>query len=200
VIIAFSVLAILVPRASASAGQSIDPLTLNPPAFPPYTCMATGSGAICEKDLPPAPYGPSDNQLYCGTGANAFDTFDSGIQSESVVRYYDANLNVVRREIHLNDDGQWSNANTGASVPYLTRWHITDIPVVPGDLSSFTETVTGRNSFVLPHDGAIALDNGRLTTDPNGDVTFASGRHDILAYVMGDTSALQQLCALLGAS
>jgi hypothetical protein len=59
---------------------------------------------------------------------------------------------------------------------------------------------TGVNRFVLPHDGLLALDNGRLTTDPNGDITFASAHHDILAYLLGDTSALQKLCAALGAS
>lgn len=199
-ILALGGVAIIVPRTPASAGQYIDPMTLNPPAFPPYTCMATGRGAICEKDLPPAPYGPSDNQLYCGTGANAFDTFDSGVESEKVTRYYDANLNLVRRVTHYNDDGQWSNALTGVSVAYETRWLITDILGVPGDLSTITETTTGSNMFVLPHEGVLALDNGRLTTDPSGDITFVSARHDIEKYVLGDTSALQKLCAALGAS
>src|SRR6266581_6197601 len=44
VIMAMVPLAIIAPLASVLAGQSINPLTLNPPAFPPYTCMGTGGG------------------------------------------------------------------------------------------------------------------------------------------------------------
>ncbi len=201
VIMAMVPLAIVGPLASVLAGQSINPLTLNPPpAVPPYTCMGTGGGAICEKDIPPAPYGPSDNQIFCGTGTNAFDTFDSGVESEKVTRYYDANLNLVRRVTIFDDDGQWSNAVTGVSVPYEQHQIITDVLGVPGDLSTITETTTGVNRFVLPHEGLLLLDNGRVTTDPSGDITFASARHDILAGSLGDTAALQKLCAALGAS
>ena len=200
VIIAIVPLAIIVPLASVSAGSSINPLTLNPPAFPPYTCMSTGGGAICEKVIPPHQYGPSDNQIFCATGVNAFDTFDSGIASEKVTRYYDANLNLVRRVFQADTDGRWSNAITGQSVPYEQHQIITDIFTVPGDLSSFTETTTGVNRFVLPHDGALALDNGRMTTDPNGDFTFLTPNHDIEAYLLGSPSALGKLCTALGAS
>jgi hypothetical protein len=198
VITAIVPLAIFVPQASVSAGQPIDPLTLNPPAFPPYTCMGTGGGAICEKDIPAAPYGPSDNQIFCGTGANAFDTFDSGVEGEKVTRYYDGN-DLVRRVTVFDDDGQWSNAVTGVSAPYEQHQIITDVLGVPGDLSTITETTTGVNRFVLPHDGLLAFDNGRLTTNPNGDITFESTPHDIEAYFAGNTSALQKLCVALGA-
>jgi hypothetical protein len=198
-IMAIVPLAVIAPLASVSAGQPINPLTLNPPAFPPYTCMGTGGGAICEKDIPPTHYGPSDNQIFCGTGANAFDTFDSGVESEKVTRYYDANLNLVRRVTIFDVDGQWSNALTGVSVPYEQHQIITDVLGIPGDLSTITETTTGVNRFVLPHDGLLALDNGRLTTDSNGDFTFLTPNHDIEAYLLGDTSALQNLCAALGA-
>ncbi len=201
VILAVVPLAIVASLASVLAGQSINPSTLNPPpAVPPFTCMGTGGGAICEKDIPPTPYGPSDNQIFCGTGANAFDTFDSGVESEKVTRYYDANLNLVRRVIKYDDDGQWTNAVTGVSVPYEQHQNITDVLGVPGDLNTITETTTGVNRFVLPHNGLLALDNGRLTTDPNGDITFASARHDILAYFLGNTAALQKLCAALAGS
>jgi hypothetical protein len=200
VIMAIVPLAIIAPLTAVSAGQSINPSTLNPPAFPPYTCMGTGGGAICEKDIPPHQYGPSDNQIFCGTGANAFDTFDSGVESERVTRYYDANLNLVRRVTIFDDDGQWSNAVTGVSVPYEQHQIITDVLGVPGDLRTITETTTGENRFVLPHDGLLALDSGRMTTDPNGDFTFLTPNHDIEAYLLGGTAALQKLCAALGAS
>jgi hypothetical protein len=190
----------LIPRGSAVAGQSIDPSTLNPVPPAGYSCQVDGANIICRRSLPPTPYGPSDNQLFCGTGANAFDTFDSGVESQRAVRYYDQNRNVVRRVIYFDDDGQWSNAVTGVSVPYEQHQITTDIPVVPGDLSAVTETTTGVNRFVLPHEGEILLDNGRVTTAPDGSIEFASARHDILSYVMGDTGAFQKLCAALGAT
>lgn len=199
VVLAFSGLTVLIPHTSAFAGQYIDPSTLNPPAPPPYTCVASGGGAICRREIPPAPYGPSDNQIFCGSGANAFDTYDSGVESETAVRYYDSNLNLVRRVIHFDDDGQWSNAVTGMSVPYEQHNITTDVLAVPGDLNSITETITGNNTFTLPHMGQLALDNGRVTTAPDGTIEFASAKHDILDYVLGDTGALQQLCTALGA-
>jgi hypothetical protein len=199
-IIAIVPVAIIGPQASVSAGQYIDPLTLHPPAFPPFTCMATGGGAICEKDIPPQAYGPSDNQIFCGTGANAFDTFDSGVESEKVTRYYDANLDLVRRVGIVDADGQWTNALTGVSVPYKQHEIFTDIFTVPGDLRFSTTTVTGVIRFVLPHDGLLALDNGRLVQDPNLDLTFLTPNHDIEAYLLGDTGAFEKLCAALGAS
>jgi hypothetical protein len=161
--------------------------------------MATGSGAICQGSLAPAPYGPSDNQLFCGTGANAFDTLDGGVESERAVRYYDQNGNLIRRVVHFDDDGQWSNAITGVAVPYKQHNIITDVLATPGDLSSITETWTGGIVFTLPHQGELAVDAGRITVAPDGSFEFTSARHDILNYVLGDTSALQKLCAALGA-
>lgn len=198
-VLAVSGFAIVIPHTPVFAGQSIDPSTLNPPAPAPYTCTADGSGAICRREIPPAPYGPSDNQIFCGSGANAFDTYDSGIESETAVRYYDSNLNLVRRVIHFDDDGQWSNAVTGAFVPYEQHNVTTDVLAVPGDLNSITETITGNNTFTLPHMGQVALDNGRVTTAPDGTIEFESAQHDILDYIFGDPGALQQLCVALGA-
>jgi hypothetical protein len=199
VIVALSALALFVPPATASAGQSIDPSTLNPVPPAGYSCQVDGANIICRRSVSPAPYGPSDNQLFCGTGANAFDTYDSGVESQRSVRYYDQNGNVVRRVIVFDVDGQWSNALTGVSVPYEQHQITTDVLAVPGDFSSATETTTGVNRFVLPHEGELLLDNGRVTTAPDGSVEFASAQHDILSFVMGDTSAFQKLCSALGA-
>jgi hypothetical protein len=146
-------MAALTPHGSVFAGQLVDPSTLNPPPPSFESCEADGSNIICRGGIPPQAYGPSDNQIFCGTGANAFDTFDSGVDSEKATRYYDANLNLERRVIIFDDDGQWSNARTGVSVPYEQHQIITDVLGVPGDLSTITETkcyqmnVTGNRVY-----------------------------------------------------
>lgn len=196
----------LAPHAQAHAGQPIDPSTLNPP--PPSqvagvvvveSCQVDGRNIICRDSLGPTPWGPSDNQIFCGTGATAFDTFDNSVLSQNAVRYYDQTGNLMRQVIHFDADGQWSNALTGAAAPYTQHNIITDVLAVPGDFGSRTETETGNIVFTLPHEGALAVDAGRVTTAPDGSIDFASAQHDLLSYFQGDTSALQQLCAALGA-
>jgi len=187
----------LVPHARALAGLPIDPSTLNPPPPSFESCQTDGSTIICRGSVAPAAYGPSDNQIFCGTGATAFDTFDSGVESQSAVGYYDQARNLVRQVVHFDNDGQWSNALSGAAAPYTQHNIITDVLAVPGDFTSRAEAVTGNIVFTLPHEGTLLVDTGRFTIAPDGSIDFASARHDIFSYFEGDTSALQKLCAAL---
>lgn len=190
----------LVPHSSAFAGQYIDPSTLNPAAPPPYTCMATGGGAICRKTVTfvdkPAPSG-----LLCGSSQNPIELISADTGSQEATRYYDANLNMVRRVFHSEWVGTVTNPITGAYLGTRQRLNEVQSLTVPGDLSSIVFTYTGSNRFYLPNGGTVLLDVGReVAVDPDGPDVQASGQHPLAAYYgNGDTAAIEPICAALGA-
>lgn len=194
----------LIPHTRAFAGQPVDVSTLNPPPPAIYSCYATGSGTICRAHTSEV-HGPMDTAdeggpLVCGTGANAFDIWDFGVVTDDRTRTYDRNGNLVQRVIHETwTDSMWFNPLNGASVPYTQNQVITDVFTTPGDASSAVETVRGENVYRAPGYGAVLLEVGRTVTGPDGSILFESGQHGILNYFNGDTSALDKLCAALGA-
>lgn len=198
-----SILAAGTALVAASAGVAGQPVTqtLNPPAPSYYTCMAVGQGTICEGNPPVDSYGPIDAGLVCGTGASAFDVFDTATDVVGARRIYDADGNLVRRV--LTDDytfGEFSNPLTGATVPYSQTDIRTDAFAVPGDLGSATETTTWNIHFHAPGAGApVLMNTGRTVQAPDGTIESQSGRLEFFdIFGGGQTSLLAPLCAALG--
>src|SRR4051812_3473125 len=122
------------------AGQPVTQ-TLNPPPPAYETCKAVGNGTICQGTQTFA-FGPIDTAtegpaLVCGSGAGAFDVFDSEVGNSLARRTYDANGNLVRRVRYDQvTAGQNINPLTGAYVPYTSTLTNVDVLAVPGDLGS----------------------------------------------------------------
>jgi hypothetical protein len=172
--------------------------TLNPPPPSFETCKTVGNGTICQGNRTFS-YGPDDTGIVCGSGANAFDIYDSATNNQDASRSYDQNGNLTRRVIHENYTfGQFSNPLTGAVVPYTQHDTITDVLAVPGNLSTATETNVGENIF-KPAQGAPVFEYaGRFVVAPDGTIEFRAGQNDFFAvFVDGNTSVLQPLCAAL---
>jgi hypothetical protein len=186
----------LVP--SALAGQPVtQTLTPSPPSF--YTCMAVGSGTICHGTISGSE-GPAETGLICGSGAGAFNAVDAFSFSEVAARYYDQNGNLIKRVLHDQINGVYSNPLTGTTVPYIQHETHTDVPSVPGDLSTGTKTHTGVLIYTLPHQGQIALEAGRVIEGEDG-IEFRAGPQVFVDYYEnGDTSGIQKLCSALGAT
>ena len=168
-------------------------------AAPPQgsTCNAVGSGTICKYSHTES-YGPLDTGIVCGSGATAFDIFDSGTLETRATRYYDRDGNLTRRVLHDSISGQLINTLTGTSVPYTQRETHTTVLPDPGDFSTATTTHTGVLIFTIPHLGPVALEAGRVIEGPDG-IEFRAGPQDFVDYyVNGDASAVQELCSALG--
>ena len=195
----------LVP--AGTAGQPVTQ-TLNPPAPSYYTCKAVGQGTICQGNPPTESFGPIDtaiegNPIVCGSGASAFDVFDTATDELTARRIYDANGNLVRRV--LRDDytfGEFSNPLTGATVPYDQSDIRTDVFAIPGDLSSATETTTWNIHFHAAGAGApVFVNTGRTVQAPDFTLEFRAGRLEFFdVFADGNTSLLAPLCAALGAA
>src|SRR5207247_4111185 len=114
-------------------------------------------------------YGPIDTAdegppLVCGSGARAFDIFDTAIDDYSVWKKFDTDGNLVRRVFHDHYTyGQFSNPASGAVVPYTQTDTRLDVLAVPGDLDSATETTTWGIVFPLPGSGAPVFCNSGRT-------------------------------------
>src|SRR5439155_4515204 len=104
----------LVP--SALAGQPVtQTLTPPPPSF--YTCMAVGSGTICHGTISESS-GPEQTGLVCGSGAEAFNAWQTASFDERAARYYDGDGNLTRRVLRDEVSGQFINPSTGTVVPW----------------------------------------------------------------------------------
>ena len=192
---------VLVFAAAGLAGQPVTQ-TLNPPPPSWQTCKAVGDGTICEGTNIESD-GPYDDGVVCGSGATAFDIFDTGTDEYSVWKKFDTDGNLVRRVFHDHYTfGQLSNPLTGAVVPYTqTDTRIDDL-AVPGDLGSATETTTWQILNHVPGAGApVFWNSGRTVQFPiNGETEFRAGRLGFWQlFVDGDLSVLDPLCAALGA-
>ena len=183
---------------AAAAGQPVTQ-TLTPPPPSYYTCKTVGNGVICEGALSES-YGPDDTGIVCGSGAGAFDIFDQGTDNKHAIRFYNAAGDLTRLTRYDQDVSQFSNLLTGAAVPYTQHNTTTDIPDVPGDLASSTETTTGEVNFTVPHLGAVLLNAGRTVFGADGTLEFSAGPQGFIDYFTGKTAALAELCSALGAS
>jgi hypothetical protein len=194
------VLVVLMLSLLASAFVTVHPAaaqTLNPPPPSFETCKTVGNGTICQGNRTFS-YGLDDTGIVCGSGANAFDIYDSATNNQDASRSYDQNGNLTRRVIHENYTfGQFSNPLTGAVVPYTQHDTITDVLATPGDLGTATETNVGENIFKPAQGAPVFKYAGRFVTAPDGTIEFQAGQNDFFKLMAGDTSVLDKLCTAL---
>jgi hypothetical protein len=189
---------------AALAGEPVAQ-TLNPPPPAYEICKAVGDGTICQGTTTLSE-GPIDTAgeglpLVCGSGAGAFDAYDSFVDKSLARRIYDGNGNLVKRYRYDLQDGQYSNPLTGASAPYTSTLTNVDNLGVPGDLGSATEQTTGQFIVKPAHGSPVLMQVGRTVTtfEPDFSLDFQAGPNDFLDYAFGDTSVLGPLCDALGA-
>lgn len=190
----------LIPHATAFAGQSVDPGTLNPPPFG-AACMAVGNGAngtICKVIFNVLdPEGPSG--IVCGSGAQSVELLSSDSGVRVGTRFYNQDGNLTRRLVRQDVTGTFTNPATGLTASFVTRVNWINELAVPGDFSSATQANDGATRVSLPHGGTILVDAGREVDAPDGTPLSDAGQHPFTAYyVFGDSSAIEPLCAALG--
>jgi hypothetical protein len=193
----------LVFAASGLAGQPVTQ-TLNPPPPSYEICKAAGDGTICQgtTTFSEGPIDTADEglPLVCGSGAGAFDAYDSFVDNSLARRIYDGNGDLVKRYRYDTSDGRYSNPLTGASVPYKSTLTNVDILRVPGDLGSAIEQTTGEFIVRPASGGPVFMQVGRTVTtfEPDFSLDFQAGPNDFFDYAFGDPSVLGPLCAALG--
>jgi hypothetical protein len=186
----------LVPAASAAPSSLGE---LNPPPPDDYTCKPVGARTICTVTRHESKVAEPQDELVCGSGADAFTIYDNGDVESNFTRRYNADGNLtsrVEREVWTNSF--WSNPLTGKVVTYTQRGTFFDVLMVPGDLDSIVETVTGENVYTDPvTHKKVAISAGRVVWGPEGLLAEAGPHWDIDMFVFGDTSALDDVCAAL---
>jgi hypothetical protein len=189
---------VLLVWAIAAPGASA--VTLNPPPPDFERCHASGQQTICEGNRV-EPGHVEGTGIICFEGTpGAFELTDvSDGVSQHAARWYDADGNLVRRQISdLWLGTAWVNPNTGEGVRYHQSQTVIDVLAVPGELGTATETTTGAVNFLLPGGGAIVRNAGRTVFSFDGTLEFTSGPQAINDYFLnGDTAALQPLCDAL---
>lgn len=185
---------------SASAGQFVDPSTLNPPPPPQFNpvCTAVGFGTLCTIEFLETE-GPDATDIICGSGPNSFAVVISDTRTVRGRRYYDQNGDLTQRHFREVFVGTFTNPLTGASLDFVQSDTVLHNLAVPGDTSTGTEAITGSTRFSLPQGGVVLVDAGRTVLDASdGTILFEAGQHHFDAYfAYGDTSALQPVCDAL---
>jgi hypothetical protein len=182
---------------TAFAGPTVtEALTPPPPDF--LTCEAVGAGTICRGSISES-YEPVATGIVCGSGASAFEIFDSGTVELRATRFYDRDGNLTRRIIHFKEvGGEWSNPVAGTTVSYTQTNVTTDVLAVPGDFASATSTTRGEVIIRADSGAPVLIAVGRQVFDFEGDLISSAGRNDLAtAFFEGDTTALDRVCAAL---
>jgi hypothetical protein len=184
------------------AAQAAQPATseLNPPPPDFYTCKATGSQTICTANRVLVKEAELQPELVCGSGADAFNIYDTGDQHQRATRWYNADGNLTRRVVHDRWlSAFWSNPLNGKTVPYTQTGKITTVLAVPGDLDSATETTVGQNIYTDPvTHRKVMHSSGRTVFGADGTLEFRSGKQPFLdAFIDGDMSVFDGVCAAL---
>jgi hypothetical protein len=187
------------PQATAFAGESVNPATLNPPPPPQFnpTCKAIGAGTICDLAFTDPPIAEGTG-IFCGSGANSFEVFFTGTRSVEGKRYYDRDGNLTQRHFRETIVGTFTNPLTGATVSSTQRDTVIHNLAVPGDVNTGTETITGSQQLHLLNGGIVLVDAGRTVLAADGTLLSESGLHPFSAYYeSGDSSAVQAICDAL---
>jgi len=168
---------------------------------PGVACHTVGAGTICQFSNPDS-YGPVDTGIVCGSGQDAFDVFDQGVNNAHGTAWFDQNgdLTKVTTE-NIYSFGQWSNPLTGAVVPYTQHNIETFELAVPGDIASATWTITGENIY-RPSTGApvlIAVGRQVFNFDQSQLISSHGPNAFVAAFYLGDPGAFDRICAALEA-
>jgi hypothetical protein len=182
----------LAPHAAVFAGQPVDTSTLTPPPPSFETCTAVGNGTICQGDHT-GNEGLVDTDIVCGSGPSAFDIFDSGINHERAIHYYNDAGKLTRSVSHDNWSAtQWSNPLAGTTLPYIQHMVFTTVLAVPGDISTATNTALGEVIFTPAHSQPILLGVGKQIFAPDGALQFSAGH-----FIDLNSPELLPICAAL---
>ena len=173
---------------------------LNPPPPDFLTCKALGAGTICTGSRQEVKVAEPQDELVCGSGAEAFTIHDNAVVTQRVIRWYDANGDLTRRVIRERwKPAFWSNPLTGETVPYTQNQKATTVLAVPGDFDSATETMVGENIYTDPDTHRKVLrSTGRVVFGADGELDFRAGQQWFVdAFIDGDMSVLDDVCAAL---
>ena len=195
-VLVLAVAALVTAPVTLAAG--IDPGTLNP--VPPdfYACRATGGGAICTAHTV-EPYEFEATGIFCGSGAATVEILDSGIRDVMATRWYDGNLDLVRRQRYfLFRDAHLTNPANGRTLSYSQHNTDDNILGVPGDLDSSTTFTHGHLTMTAPGFGTVIVEGGQAIFGPTGDLEFQAGPWDLSRYYDGELDLVDDLCAALG--
>jgi hypothetical protein len=180
----------IIPSVASAAPPAAPNLTPPPPDF--LTCKATGGGTICQGSRTISG-GPEPNAPVCGSGATAFQIFDTSTLNQRAIRFYDTDGNLTKRIIHDHYRGEWSNPESGAVAPYIQNQNTTDLLAVPGDFATSTQTVTGEIVMRSGAGAPVLVDVGRQVFS-DGDLVFSAGQH---VFTSDDPAAFDAVCAAL---
>jgi hypothetical protein len=179
------------------AGQTIDVNTLNPVPPAAYTCMGTGSGAICRASRTEDLSGPSG--FLCGDAASPIELVGvDALDRLRFTRIYNADLNLVTRTVHEHFSVTFLNPVTGLTVEGTQISAVTSTFTTPGDVDSGTFAQRGVVKFFVPGAGVLLIDVGRAVLTTDRSVLVESGRHQLDQYFGGDTSVLEGVCEAVG--
>lgn len=119
------------------------------------------------------PFGGSfDNDIDCGDFG--VDLAFSG--ERTTIDFYSGDGTLVKQIRQVEYTGTLTNSVTGTSIPYEGRFVRTQ------DFLAGTVSITGlQNRVLLPGQGVVALNVGRVVFGPDGE--SASGQHDFAAQV-----------------
>jgi hypothetical protein len=171
------------------AGSPVDPATLNPVPPDIYTCQADGPNTICRASFQETIEGGEIGLLCSDQPIREWTT-----NSVDVVRYYDANRNLIRRTGRGSLSGFFSLSPSGAEpiIDVIGHWTWVDEFAVPGDLDSGLETVHG----LINHTGGSSAPGFGVQLHASGQVlpdgTFYGLDHDF-----GTPGADEAICAAL---
>lgn len=188
---------LVLPTTAADAGRPTA-VTLNPEPPDFYTCAPNGAGTYCSGETSDDS-GPEPTGILCGSGPTAFEVLDQAVHISHAERWYDRDGNIVKRRRVNTFDNATLRSPSGAQVAYSQRDIDTDVFTIPGDITLGTTYTTSSLRSTVPGLGAVLLENGRLVWGEDGGLEKEAGRHELTDYFMGDTSALERLCAALGA-
>jgi hypothetical protein len=195
-VVIFAIVAVGAAPTTLAAG--IDPGTLNPVPPDIYSCRATASGAICSAHTV-EPYEFEATGIFCGSDSAPVEMLDSGIRDVMATRWYDANLDLVRRQREfLFRDAYLTNPATGRTLSYSQHNTDNDVLDVPGDLGSATTFSHGHLTMTAPGFGTVLIEGGQGIFAPDGTVEFRGGPFELSRYYDGELDLVDDLCAALG--
>jgi len=167
--------------APASARTLVDPTTLTPPLKPFRICYQLGPYVQCDTSGDTTYQNEPIGDFGCG------QIYESGEQVSNSTRWYQDGL-IIRRAVQEHDRGFWSLSPTGAGpiVEFLRDSSWDQHFSIPGDITSFQQTVKGA-SLVVPALGADLHESGYVVLDTD----------DQRGLFVSDDAHIALLCPLL---
>ena len=136
--------------------------------------------------VPPTRFSDSDAGTFPIVNCGSFQVFDQSTLNLRGTEHYNSSGNPIRLDFHVWGTDRFFNPTNGKSFSgsFSQRASV--------DLVSGQEAVSGiAFRIVVPGSGAVLLDVGRVVFDPDNNVMFVAGPHQLLE---GDVA---EVCAAL---